>query len=166
MNISQKLFRFFALLLFASCLILVSAEDSNECEVCVKVLNDVDELLTKSDKKNKAKIENAIDTHCSKKALSQREKKMCYNLEPIKRSVSQPFSIGMPKLKVCQRLKKDNPDICDIKFPLKMAADTDYSKLRVKQLKQILADRGVACEGCLEKSDYVKQAQATAHLDL
>mmetsp|Transcript_49862 Transcript_49862/g.85719 ORF Transcript_49862/g.85719 Transcript_49862/m.85719 type:complete len:166 (-) Transcript_49862:549-1046(-) len=148
-------------------LLFTSAQDSTECEVCVKVLDDVDALLSqKADKKNRDKIEDALEQHCASKALSAREKKMCYNLTPIKRSVAQPFSVGMPKLKVCQRLKKDNPDICDIKFPMKVADDTDYSKLRVKVLKGILADRGVTCEGCLEKSDYVKKAQDTAHLDL
>eukprot|EP00968_Pinguiococcus_pyrenoidosus_P008950 scaffold676_cov273-Pinguiococcus_pyrenoidosus.AAC.1 len=43
--------------------------------------------------------------------------------------------------------------------------ETDYSKLRVKQLKSILADRGVECVGCLEKSDYVKRCQDTEHMD-
>lgn len=42
----------------------------------------------------------------------------------------------------------------------------DYNKLRVKQLKGILADRGVDCEGCLEKSDYVARCKATEHLEL
>lgn len=42
----------------------------------------------------------------------------------------------------------------------------DYNKLRVKQLKGILADRGVDCDGCLEKSDYVARCKATEHLEL
>ena len=42
----------------------------------------------------------------------------------------------------------------------------DYNKLRVKQLKGILADRGVDCNGCLEKSDYVARCKATEHLEL
>ena len=42
----------------------------------------------------------------------------------------------------------------------------DYNKLRVKQLKGILADRGVDCEGCLEKSDYVARCKTTEHLEL
>jgi len=46
------------------------------------------------------------------------------------------------------------------------ATAADVTKLRVKQLKQILADRGVECEGCLEKDDFVKRVMETAHMDL
>ena len=127
----------------------------------------------------------------------------CYYIEPVKKSVSQPFSLGIPKLKVCQRLKKDNPEICEVgrvfvlpaiispwcrhlcemflfsRFPClllfkvkntakvqKEATAADVTKLRVKQLKAILGDRGVACDGCLEKEDYVKRVLETAHMDL
>ena len=41
---------------------------------------------------------------------------MCYIFEPIKKSVSIPFATGMPKKKVCERLKKDNAEICEIKY--------------------------------------------------
>lgn len=41
----------------------------------------------------------------------------------------------------------------------KLDADMDVSKLRVKQLKQILMERGLTCDGCLEKGDYVRRVQ-------
>lgn len=40
----------------------------------------------------------------------------CYYLDPIKREVSQPFSLGMPKAKVCERLKKKSAEICTVKY--------------------------------------------------
>lgn len=40
----------------------------------------------------------------------------------------------------------------------------DISKLRVKQLKQILNERGVECVGCVEKEEFVKKVQDTEHL--
>jgi len=49
---------------------------------------------------------------------------------------------------------------------VKVDKNTDYSKLRVKQLKAILADRGVACKGCLEKRDYIKRVKETDHMEL
>lgn len=49
---------------------------------------------------------------------------------------------------------------------MKVDSQTDYSKLRVKELKSILASRGVECTGCIEKPDFVKRAQETAHLEL
>jgi len=136
------------------------------CEVCVQVLDKVAARMEKKDRKDKVKIEGALEKYCKNKELDQREKKICYYFDPIKRSIAHPFSLGMPMLKVCDRLKKDNPEICSVRNPEKVQEDTDYSKLRIKQLKQILAERGVECKGCLEKSDYVKRAKETHHMDL
>ena len=49
---------------------------------------------------------------------------------------------------------------------VKTDSKTDYTKLRVKELKAILAQRGVDCTGCLEKGDYVKRAIETASMEL
>jgi hypothetical protein len=101
--------------------------------------------------------------------LSQ-DVKMCYIFEPIKKSISTPMATGMPKLKVCSRLKKDNPDVCAVKYPLKVEKKEgeviDYNKLRVKELKILLDQRGVKCSGCTEKSDFVKRCQETEHLEM
>ena len=37
---------------------------------------------------------------------------------------------------------------------------TDFSKLKVTQLKQLLKDRGASCPECVEKNDYVKRARS------
>ncbi len=37
---------------------------------------------------------------------------------------------------------------------------TDFSKLRVTQLKQLLKDRGESCPECVEKRDYVKRVRS------
>lgn len=39
----------------------------------------------------------------------------------------------------------------------KTDVNTDYTKLRVKQLKKILAERNVECIGCVEKADFIKK---------
>jgi hypothetical protein len=129
-------------------------------------MDDISELLGKDDKRSKPAIESAMGTYCANDALSAREKKICYYIDPIKRDVAQPFSLGMSSLKVCQRITKSNPEICTVKFPVqteKMEVK-DLGKLRVKQLKKILADRGVECTGCLEKEEFVKKVQDTSHL--
>ena len=124
--------------------------------------------MEKKDHRDKPKIEGALGKYCDpeKNKLGPREKKICYYMDPIKRDVAHPFSLGMSALKVCQRITKSNPEICSVKYPLK--TDTmekkDITKLRVKQLKQILADRGVECSGCLEKSEFVQRVQETEHL--
>ena len=38
-------------------------------------------------------------------------------------------------------------------------ADTDVTKLKMKALKRILKDRGVTCEGCTEKREFVAKVQ-------
>merc|ERR1712150_179835 len=144
-------------------------EDPKDCEVCIKVITDITMTLKKKQLKNKDKIEKAIDKYCDNKdnKLSRQEKKLCYFIVPIKRIVSQPISIGMYPEEVCKRkLKKKTSDICSVKFPIKTSKNTNYKKMRVKHLKQILADRGVSCRGCLEKRDFIKKVKETEHLAL
>jgi thioredoxin-disulfide reductase len=43
-----------------------------------------------------------------------------------------------------------------------LAEDVPVEKLRIKQLKEILAARGVKCTGCVEKPDFVKMVKETA----
>ena len=132
-------------------------------------MDDVRATLSKSESKDKALVEHALGQYCSQTpsaAFGPRERKICYYIDPIKRDVAHPFSLGMDSKKVCQRITKTNPEICTVKFPVeteKMEVK-DLSKLRVKQLKSILADRGVECVGCIEKDDFVKKVQETEHL--
>jgi len=136
--------------------------------VCVKVMDDIKATLSKADSKSKPKIEAAMQKYCENKdkKLTAREKKICYYIDPIKRDVAQPFSLGMPSLKVCKRITKANPEICSVKFPVKTdkMEKKDLSKLRVKQLKKILDERGVDYKGLLEKEEFIKKVQATEHL--
>ena len=37
-------------------------------------------------------------------------------------------------------------------------------KKRVKELRGLLNDRGVKCEGCLEKDDFIKRIMETKHM--
>jgi len=134
----------------------------------VKVMDDIRASMSKEDSRKKPEIEKAMGEYCSNKdnKLTAREKKICYYIDPIKRDVAQPFSLGMPSLKVCKRITKSNPEICTVKFPVKTdkMEKKDLSKLRVKQLKAILSERGVECKGCLEKDEFIKKVQDTEHL--
>jgi hypothetical protein len=44
------------------------------------------------------------------------------------------------------------------------AGAPDYAKMRVKQLRKVLAARGVQCKGCDEKAQFVAKAEATKGL--
>jgi mesencephalic astrocyte-derived neurotrophic factor len=122
--------------------------------------------MTKEQAKKKPEIEKAMGDFCSRNNLNNREKKICYYIDPIKRDIAQPFSLGMPTLKLCQRISKTNPEICTVKLPVQTQnlEKKDLSKLRVKQLKQILSDRGVECKGCVEKEEFIKMVQDTEHM--
>jgi hypothetical protein len=145
-------------------------DDPKDCEVCIKVITEIIAKVPKEKLKDTDLIEKIIDRHCNpkkNKQLSRQEKKVCYFIDPIKRDVSKPISFGMYPEEVCKRkLKKKSTDICGVKFPIKTTKNTNYKKMRVKHLKQILADRGVACRGCLEKRDYIKKVKETEHLAL
>jgi hypothetical protein len=129
-----------------------------------------------------------------------RDVKMCYYFEPMKEAVSVPFATGMPKSKVCNRLKKENPEICEVKYgenttkliccyyrriylqyfliimslvykALKVEKKEgeekiNYSKMKVKDLRTILDQRGTKCTGCTEKQEFVKKCEDTEHLEL
>lgn len=131
-------------------------------------MDDIRATLSKADSKKKPEIEKAMGDYCANNdnKLSAREKKICYYIDPIKRDVAQPFSLGMSSLKVCERITKSNPEICTVKFPIETEnlEKQDLSKLRVKQLKQILSERGVECKGCVEKDEFIKKVQETEHL--
>ncbi|ETV95499.1 hypothetical protein H310_10968 [Aphanomyces invadans] len=149
----------------------VSAKDDKECEVCVKVIDTLksqySDLLKESKGKPKIDVaEAALEKMCNKFKSNPKEKKLCYFLEPMKKDTARQVTIGKDTIKICQSLTKKNPEFCSIRFPIKTEAGTDYSKLRVKELKKILSERGVSCHGCVEKDDFVKKLQETEHMEL
>ena len=129
-------------------------------------MQEVRDGMDKADHKDKPKIEGALGAFCARENLHSKEKKICYYIDPIKRDVAQPFSLGMSVDRLCKRINKSNPEICGVKFPVKTEKldKQDLSKLRVKQLKSILLDRGVECKGCVEKEEFIKKVQDTEHL--
>eukprot|EP00571_Detonula_confervacea_P012513 CAMPEP_0172307876 /NCGR_PEP_ID=MMETSP1058-20130122/8638_1 /TAXON_ID=83371 /ORGANISM="Detonula confervacea, Strain CCMP 353" /LENGTH=167 /DNA_ID=CAMNT_0013020171 /DNA_START=119 /DNA_END=622 /DNA_ORIENTATION=+ len=143
-----------------------ASNDPRECEVCMKVMKDIHETLSKPDSKEKPKIEKAMGEYCARDTLSAKERKICYYIDPIKRDIAQPFSLGMSHERLCKRINKSNPEICSVKFPVKTEnlEKKDLTKLRVKQLKSILLDRGVECKGCMEKDEFIQKVLDTEHL--
>lgn len=165
----MKWFFLYVTLILVSLGNALGREKAPECEVCVELLTTFESSLTVADKKNLIDIESKLDDFCStdNMKISGTFKKLCYFLKPIKREVSQPLSNGVPVDRICKRLKKKSAEICSIRPPVKVEkGNTDYSKMRVKQLKKVLADRGVSCTNCLEKSEFVKKCQDTEHLEL
>mmetsp|Transcript_1128 Transcript_1128/g.3192 ORF Transcript_1128/g.3192 Transcript_1128/m.3192 type:complete len:168 (+) Transcript_1128:173-676(+) len=139
--------------------------DPKECEVCISVVKGIKEIVG-DQHKDSAVVEDAIATYCKRSDIKPKEKKACYFLTDVKRDVATVIGLGAPDDRVCKKLKKKNFELCELRFPLKVDKDTDYSKLRVKELRKILDNRGVGCDGCLEKGDYVRKCQETEHMEL
>jgi|TARA_B110000967_G_C18496158_1_gene369215 hypothetical protein len=120
------------------------------------------------DAKDYVSIEDLIVKYCSKKnkKAGPRERKLCYYILPIKRTISTPMSYNVPPSGICKKLDRTSAEICAVKYPVKIEVNgtTDYKKLRVKQLKQILRERGVSCRGCVDKRQFVKKCEHTEHL--
>jgi len=74
--------------------------------------------------------------------------------------LSKPLSWGMPVDKICDKLKKMDSQICEIRFEKTIDLKTvDLKKLKVRDLKKILSGWDETCEGCIEKSDFIKKIE-------
>eukprot|EP00512_Aurantiochytrium_limacinum_P004442 CAMPEP_0171499194 /NCGR_PEP_ID=MMETSP0958-20121227/8296_1 /TAXON_ID=87120 /ORGANISM="Aurantiochytrium limacinum, Strain ATCCMYA-1381" /LENGTH=175 /DNA_ID=CAMNT_0012033729 /DNA_START=93 /DNA_END=620 /DNA_ORIENTATION=- len=157
---------------FASLAVSVEAakDGPKDCEICVRILDEVEKqvgLKRKEASANKVKfnaqptIEKLVDEVCNE-VKTQAEKKVCYYLTPVKRKISQPMSNYMPADRVCKKLKAESPELCEVREAIKIEkGKTDYTAMRVKDLKKILATRGVTCNNCLEKAEFIKRCEET-----
>lgn len=154
--------RLFYLLLIG--VVAVPDTDHKHCEVCVSVLTDIHgQIKQLSSAKDLTKIEEIIVKFCSLNKKKSAERKLCYYILPIKRTISKPLSYGMDAVGVCKKLDRASAEICTVKYPIKTGPGTNYKKMRVKQLKKILSERGVTCRGCIEKRDFIKKCKKTEY---
>lgn len=136
-----------------------------ECEVCVGVLKKLISVLDETEKSVPAKIEAKFKDLClsTKKA----ENRFCYYLGGLEESatsivveMSKPLSWGLPAEKVCEKLKKKDAQICDLRYEKTIdLRSVDLKKLKVRDLKKILSDWDEQCEGCIEKTDFIRRIE-------
>ncbi|XP_065284818.1 mesencephalic astrocyte-derived neurotrophic factor homolog [Dermacentor albipictus] len=148
-------------------LLLVSGKTlkEGECEVCVGVLKKLHTRLEVEERTNEDSITAGFMELC--KDVKGPEQRFCYYVGGLEESatrivgeMSKPFSWGMPLLKVCEKLLAKDAQICDLKYPKVIDLKTvDLKKLKVKDLKKILNDWDERCEGCVEKTDFVRRIE-------
>lgn len=135
-----------------------------ECEVCVSFLGKFYQSLKDNNVNfNNAAIETAIIKFC--KDAKSKENRFCYYIgatsdaaTKIINEVSKPLSHHVPVEKICEKLKKKDSQICELKYDKQLDLSTvDLKKLKVKDLKKILEDWGESCKGCAEKSDFIRK---------
>jgi hypothetical protein len=135
-----------------------------DCPVCVVTIDKFSKTL--EGKLVPKDIEDQFRKYC-KSTKNDKEKRLCYYLGGVEDSatgilseMSKPLSWSMPALKICERLKKMDAQVCDIKFDKEIDWKTvNLKKLKVKDLKKILDNWGEICDGCLEKTDYIKRVE-------
>ncbi|KAJ1524851.1 hypothetical protein ONE63_009718 [Megalurothrips usitatus] len=157
---------FIQLLLVVSVIIgAISALKPEDCEVCFKVVEKFGNSLSADIRKDPKKIEDEFRKFC--KGSKSKENRFCYYLGGLDESatgilgeLSKPLSWSMPADKICEKLKKKDNQICDLRFDKTIDLKTvDLKKLKVRDLKKILNDWDETCDGCLEKSDFIKRIE-------
>ncbi|KAH0954579.1 hypothetical protein HN011_002434 [Eciton burchellii] len=161
MNSSASLI--FSILLGVVC--AVTALKQGECEVCVAVVDKFSQTLSSDIKSDTKKIEAKFREFC--KGTKSKENRFCYYLGGLEESatgilgeLSKPLSWSMPADKICEKLKKKDAQICDLRFEKQIDLNTvNLKKLKVRDLKKILNDWEETCEGCIEKTDFIKRIE-------
>lgn len=140
------------------------AKKDDSCEVCRSVLTRVLSNLSTEDLQKEDKVHAAIRKFC--KSAKDKDERFCYYVggtadaaTGLLKQVSGPAGRGVPADKICQRLSKADSQICDLRYP-KPIDLSDLSKLKVKDLKKVLAGWGQECKGCAEKADFVRQVES------
>ncbi|XP_070784860.1 cerebral dopamine neurotrophic factor [Enoplosus armatus] len=157
-------------LLFVRGVSAVSGEA--DCEVCAGFLHRLYGSLTSAHRElTPALVEEELMRAC---AVAQgKEARLCYYLGAssdaatrVTASVSRPLASHVPVEKICQRLSSRDTQICQLRYEpqLKDLSSDGLKKLRVVELRNILASWGEECRGCLEKHEFVSLIQEKAAL--
>ncbi|XP_054641728.1 mesencephalic astrocyte-derived neurotrophic factor [Dunckerocampus dactyliophorus] len=135
-----------------------------ECEVCVTFLGKFYQSLQELKVDfNSGDIEKALLKSCNE--AKGKENRFCYYIgatsdaaTKIINEVSKPLSFHVPVDKICEKLKKKDSQICELRYDKQLdLSSVDLKKLKVKDLKKILEEWGESCKGCAEKSDFIRK---------
>ncbi|XP_014277663.1 mesencephalic astrocyte-derived neurotrophic factor homolog [Halyomorpha halys] len=152
---------------------LVHSLKKEDCEVCFTVLERFSAQLTDEMRSNPQLIEEEFKKFCKTTANSNnsaklKENKFCYYLggleesaTSILRDLSKPLSYSLPIDKLCERLATKVGGICALRYERTIDLKTvDLKKLKVRDLKKILSDWEEDCDGCIEKTDFIKRIES------
>lgn len=136
-----------------------------DCEVCITFMTKFSEQLTSDEKRDTQAIERKFKETCAE--AKGKENRFCYYIGGLVESatgilgeMSKPLSWGMPMDKVCEKLRKKDAQICDLRYEKQIDLNNvDLKKLKVRDLKKILNDWDESCNDCLEKGDYIKRIE-------
>ncbi|XP_077581789.1 mesencephalic astrocyte-derived neurotrophic factor [Stigmatopora nigra] len=135
-----------------------------DCEVCVTFLGKFyASLLERKADMSAGAVEKALLQSCA--VARGKENRFCYYIgatsdaaTKIINEVSKPLGYHVPVEKICEKLKKKDGQICELRYDKQVdLSSVDLKKLKVKDLKKILEEWGESCKGCAEKSDFIRK---------
>lgn len=151
--------------LFTIVPVLATLRDG-ECEVCIGVLQKFEKTIPLGTKQfTLEEIEDKFRDFC--KTKDGREDRFCFYIGASKDSVagimrffSTEWTKSVPVIKICEKLKNQIGQICELRYEKKIDFKTvDLKKLKVKDLKNILNSWDETCEGCIEKTDFISRIE-------
>ncbi|XP_067861142.1 cerebral dopamine neurotrophic factor [Heptranchias perlo] len=157
----------------------INALQRGECEVCIGFLERFYQYLKAQDVElTPAVVVNELMLICEH--TKGKENRLCYYIgatndaaTKIVNEIARPMSAHVPVLKICEKLKRKDTQICELKYDKKLDLNkAELSKLRVAELKRILDDWGEKCRACAEKIEFINlilelaQKYTSDHLDL
>ncbi|XP_054844812.1 cerebral dopamine neurotrophic factor [Eublepharis macularius] len=158
-----------AALSLAACAFPPARGAEARCEVCQEFLGRFySSLKEKHSDFSVASIENELVKSCAD--TKGKENRLCYYIgatsdaaTKIISEVSRPMSAHIPVPKICEKLKKIDLQICELKFERNLdLTSVNLSKMRVAELKKILDSWGEVCQACFEKTDIVNRIRELA----
>ncbi|XP_054275518.1 mesencephalic astrocyte-derived neurotrophic factor homolog [Macrosteles quadrilineatus] len=137
-----------------------------DCEVCINVVERFSKGLTDDLKTSQRTIEHEFRKFC-KTIKDDKEDRFCYYVGGKEESatgilgdLSWPIKASMPADVVCSKLNKKDSQLCALRYEKEIDLNAvDLKKLKVRDLKKILNKWNEVCEGCIEKSDYIKRIE-------
>lgn len=150
----------------ASC--CTSALEETECPVCFSIVDKLHKDVTKDG--SQPTVENVSESFlhlCDTSAKDSVESKFCYYLggqdvsaTRTYKEMAEKMASGFPTHKICEHLKSRDSQICEIRERKQIDLQTvDLKKLKIADLKRLLKDRGETCNGCFERSEFIKKIE-------
>uniref|UniRef100_A0A1B6E242 Mesencephalic astrocyte-derived neurotrophic factor homolog n=1 Tax=Clastoptera arizonana TaxID=38151 RepID=A0A1B6E242_9HEMI len=145
--------------------VMISSLEREECEVCIAVVEKFAQTLTEEEKSNQRLIEEKFRQFCE--TAKDKEDRFCYYIggkadsaTGILSDLSWPLKASMPADVICTKLNKKDSQLCALRYDKEIDLNTvDLKKLKVRQLKKILNNWNENCDGCIEKSDFIKRIE-------
>ncbi|XP_006007876.1 cerebral dopamine neurotrophic factor [Latimeria chalumnae] len=141
----------------------IEAFHQAECQVCIGFLDRFYQSL-KAKNADFAPVNIEIELFDFCRAATGKESRLCYYLgatsdaaTKITSEVTRPMSSHVPVNKICEKLKKKDIQICELKYDKQLDLNSvNLSKLKVAELRKILDGWGAVCRACIEKTDFVE----------